>query len=200
MKSYIKIIFGFFLAILNSCGSYEIENNQWAWVSYDEGVGKRVRYVKGADFTTFEVLKENSEYAKDKNHVYLKTSIIKGADPNSFKPLKKGYSKDKNFVYLDDIRVVFAKPLTFKILKWPYSKDENHVFCGTIPIPTKYPREFRVVKSGEGKMTSIKSSFIEENPSYSWLDSVDVDGVITSTFDGKGKTSKEVFESFDKVE
>ncbi|WP_180336319.1 DKNYY domain-containing protein [Pontibacter ramchanderi] len=187
--------------ILFACSpKYKIENGQWAYITFDEAAGKRVRNIS-ADINSFQVLKDK-RYGKDRNHVFFEGRIIPKADPKSFQIIQsKGYStysKDKTNVFLDDAKVVFANPEKFIPFDWPYAKDDRRVFCGTIPIEIKNIEEFIVTETSGAKTSMTKSHFIKLNEKYAFLDTLDVNGVIFG--EGKGETKTEKFNSYKKIE
>jgi hypothetical protein len=186
------------ISILISCSpGYKKENGKWAWISYDEGAGKRVKYIDNIDIGTFRIL-GNKDYALDKYNVYNGPHVIPHADPKTFEVINdRGYSKDSKNVFLDLDIVINANPKDFEVMDWPYSKDNRYVFCGNLPIDLVEISDFKVLKSGGGKNTSLKSSFIEFNPEYKWLDTVIVDGIITG--EGLGETKDYKFDGYKKI-
>ena len=196
-RNIFKFIVIFLSIFLISCDSgYQKGNNKWTWVSYDEAAGKRERIIEKADIETFVVL-ENEKYAKDKNSVYFIGRTIEFAEPNSFEIINdNGYSKDSKNVYLDRDIIINSDPKTFSILDWPYSKDRMNVFCGNLPLMISDPNGFEVTKIGSGRTTTLKSHFIEINPDYFWLDTINVNGIITG--EGEGETQTEKFIGYKK--
>jgi hypothetical protein len=193
------------LPVLISCSpGYQKENDNWAWVSYDEAVGKRVSKIDSVDSESFTVLPDK-DYAKDKNHVYWTGAIIIGADPDSFEAIANGYSKDRHNVFLDYDKVVFANPKTFELLKFPYAKDDSHIFCGTIPLPIEKHEidDFQITaadKLGFGmKSLMTLTYFIESYPEYKWLDTVGVKGVIIGEW-ATGETRTKTFRGLKSTE
>lgn len=189
------------LALITSCQEgYKKENDEWVWISYDEAVGKRITKVESVDIKTFRILK-NKNYAIDKNYVYYKTQKIKNANPNTFTVLSdNGYSKDDKKVFLDWDEVVNANPKSFELLSFPYSKDDNSVFCGTLPlqISKNEINDFRVTKMSTARSTIILSHFIEQNPDFSWLDTLNIDGVIVNEI-ATAKTNKRNFKGYQEI-
>lgn len=173
------LLFSFILAcifLFSSCRhGYKKKGGQWAWVTYDESVGERVKWVMGADPATFEVL-EDGQFAKDKAHVYFQGRTINQANPNSFRLLNHAtYSMDEKRVFLDAEIILDADPATFEILAFPYARDKSHLFNGTIPMITE-PDEiqhFRVTNEdpmmAPSKTTTLFSHFLEMNPEYHFL-------------------------------
>jgi hypothetical protein len=200
IQSYTIII----LFLISSCNSgYDKQDGSWVWISYDEGAGKRINEIDPHHFETFEVL-DNEEYARDKNSVFYVGQIIKNADPKSFEVIGNGYSKDLNNVFLDAKTIVFANPTTFKQLEFPYSKDDAYVFCGTIPLELDKNEidEFVVTNENElmstSKSTILLSHFIEHNPKYQWLDTLNIDGVIVGEW-ATSNTNERKFKGYKEV-
>ncbi|MCE2497107.1 MAG: DKNYY domain-containing protein [Flavobacteriales bacterium] len=189
------------LSLLTSCQEgYKKENDQWVWISYDEAVGKRVANVKSADLKTFKVLK-NKNYAVDKNYVYYRTQKIKNSNPKTFSVLTdNGYSKDDKKVFLDWHEIVNANPKSFELLSFPYSKDDNDVFCGTLPLHLSKDEinEFRVINMSTARSTILLSHFIEQNPGFNWLDTLNIDGVIVNEI-ATAKTEKRNFKGYREI-
>jgi hypothetical protein len=203
VKKYFTILLSILTLIACKTG-YKKENDKWVWVSYDEAAGKRITEIESADFETFQVL-SNSNYAIDKNNVYYMTSLIKKANPKTFTIINEdGYTKDDKIVFLDWEEIIFADPETFEILTFPYSKDKKNVYCGTIPlnIPLDEFKDFTV--TNEDKLMSstgstiLKRHFIETNTDYNWLDTLDIDGVITYEF-ATAKTNKRKFKGHRQI-
>lgn len=202
LKPYLIIVIIFILLI--SCNSgYNKQNGKWVWISYDEGVGKRVNEIDKHDFETFEIL-EDKNYARDKNSVFYIGRIIKNADPKSFEVLNNGYSKDFINVYLDTEKVIFADPKTFEQLRFPYSKDKNNVFCGTLPLEiSKNEVSKFIVTNVDEQMSNSKSTisvshFIELNPNYKWLDTLNINSVIVGEW-ASGQAGERKFKGFKEV-
>jgi hypothetical protein len=183
--------------IFSGCNTgYRKVDGKWSYVTWDEGHGYRTNPL-GADDATFKVL-DNKEYAKDKNNVYYKGSLLVGADAGAFALLKGGpYAKDKNHVYLLDTTVINADPASFAEIGYPYGKDKKSVYCGTLPMNVNNIEEFEVIQHGTGYIMHDKNDFIRLNQEYSYLKDVPVDGVIYS-FGGKAKTKTEYFEGCKK--
>jgi hypothetical protein len=174
------------MSLLPACQpGYKQENGRWVWVSYDEAAGKRITEMELVDAESFKIL-TNKHYALDKNRVYFSSRVIKGADPNTFEILNDyGYSKDLYKVFLDWDQVLFADPHTFELLDFPYSKDHKAVYCMNIPLDLSVEdvNEFRVIQHDphlrKSRTSLLKSYFIEQNPSYQWLDTLEIERIYT---------------------
>jgi len=67
-----------------------------------------------ADHKTFKVFKDCEEmYARDKDHVFSRSQIIKDADIASFQVINAQFAKDKNHVYFFERRLQDVNPDTF---------------------------------------------------------------------------------------
>ncbi len=199
----IKPIFVYllFLLCLSSCGSQEgyhrDSNNKWSWKYYHGGEMK-YKYVEidSVDHSTFKKL--NSDYGKDKSHVFYQTSIITDADSKTFEIIDGRYSKDANSVYFENQKLVYASPKSFEVLDWPYAKDRGHVYCGTLPLidlSRKEVDEFRVTKTSLSTMATAHDYFVDGNPEYKWLDT----NYLISYGEGGGRTNKRRFWSFREI-
>lgn len=183
-----------FLTFTSCSSGYKKVDGKWAYVSSDEADLKRVNYLP-VDNATFKLLKD-TDYAVDKDNVYLLGGIIKNADPRTFKTLENGYSADSFNVFLDNETLIDADPNTFKILDFPYSQDAKKVYCGTLPLLTSDIEEFVVTESGSMKTIELTSNFIKFNPEYSWIDTTKYKGVIYG--EGNGQTQNEIFDGYKK--
>lgn len=185
------------LFIICSCSSgYQKEDGKWAWINYNEGAGREVKFIDVADSETFKVLK-NKNYALDKNHVYMRSHIIEYADSKTFTLIDNGdYSKDTKHVFFKSYIVIKANPITFEVLEWPYSKDDKHIFCGNVPLNLDTIEGFKVLETRSGTGYLSKSSFIKFNPDYGWLDTVKETRIIEGY--GIGETEFYIFEGYKK--
>lgn len=122
---YFETGWGFFLQLHDPYKSYRI----------DEADGKTFSYL-------------GNNFAKDKNHVYLASRIIKWATPDKFKFASGSFSKyvidDKNVWYGDE-----AMPLvdieTFSVIADDFAKDKNHVYFASEIIEWANPIGFEVL-------------------------------------------------------
>lgn len=95
------------------------------------------------DYKTFEIIhKKAPTVARDKNHVYFKSSIIEGADPQTFMFIEDCIADDSAHYLQCDIHF--------------YAKDKNYAYFINVPfgfkiIKTKDLNNFRfIIKSGIG--------------------------------------------------
>ncbi len=191
------ILFLFLLTFsITSCNpGYEKIDEKWAYVTYDEAAGRRLRYIE-VDSKTFEILKEN-DYAKDKTKVFYTGTIIPTADSKTFKGIGQGYSKDNFQVFMDNEIMIGANPHSFKLLDNPYSRDKKTIFCGTIPMNVRDIESFKVTATSGGKSTALTTLFIKFNPEFSFIDTLKYNGVIYG--DGQAETLTEKFDGYKKI-
>ncbi len=208
MNKYLKpfTYLALFAMFFSSCqAGYQKEGGAWAWVSYDESVGKRVNYLEQVDNRSFEVLRDK-RYARDKYRVFYNGMIVNGADPASFEVIHKdGYAKDKRRVFLECYPLIDADPDTFEYLEFPYSRDKAHVYCGILPLALDAGevREFRVTNTDRlmstTRNTTLTSYFVEIYPEYQWVDTLGFKHILVGTW-GSGETSKRKFKGFREVQ
>ena len=93
------LLLAFIGSRISSKSQYKKVNGQVFFYSYP---------LSGADPTTFEVISEELQLAKDKTYVFSENEVIKGADASTFilladpwnnKTHYSTYAKDKNFVF-----------------------------------------------------------------------------------------------------
>lgn len=192
----LNFIFLLFLTfVLISCHpGYKKVDNKWAYVTYDEALGKRIEYLK-VDNKTFKIL--NAEYAKDDMNVFHKGIIIPMADSKTFNIIGNDYSKDKFQVFLSNEIVIGANPVTFKPLDFPYSRDDKTIFCGTVPMIVKDIESFKVVATDGFIINSTIASFIKDYPDYSFIDTTKYKAVIYGTSQ-QAETLTEKFVGFER--
>ena len=134
------------ILLLAGCQGYKVENSKWSFVQWDEGRGRTVNEIQGADQNTFKPI--NTEYGKDNKHVYLNGGIIEGADQNTFALLGNHYGKDGQKVFFQDQQIANADPNTFQIIEYGWGKDKNDVYCGSQPLKVVDVASFRLLHTG----------------------------------------------------
>jgi len=145
MKLFVSLLF--VCAFLTGCGEgYKKENGRWAWVSWDEAIGRRVQFVDGAESGTFRILSE-AEYAADRNFVYHRNQKVRNADPATFRRVDRFYWRDAKRVFFDGSEITGADPETFKALpKYPWARDRNDVYTGTTPFHVRDISSFTLLE------------------------------------------------------
>ncbi|WP_312648949.1 DKNYY domain-containing protein [Aminipila sp.] len=201
---------------------YVYENSTWNYVSYDEGVGRRVEPIN-VNKDEFKVL-NYPDFARDDQSVYFTYEKIEGSDPDSFQIINNNgryrYAKDKNnvYVYASDgsylYKVINADPNSFEVLEFPYSKDKDDAFCGCLPLFVDDVNKFEVLEFTDCAIMSSAGSFLGTE-----CDSIDkyseyernmheynhrIYGFITDRVfyseEGKAKTDKLTYEGYKLVE
>ncbi|WP_162985011.1 DKNYY domain-containing protein [Mesonia aquimarina] len=126
-----KILIILILLNLSSCSSeYEKRENKvyYRFWSFGQG-GWNEKVVENADLKSFcQINSEDNLYGKDKSNVYYENVIIPGADPNTFKHLKRGYAVDINRAYYYNDSIANSSPKEFEIIDGYFSKDWKNVF------------------------------------------------------------------------
>jgi hypothetical protein len=99
--------------------------------------------VRDADASTYEVLTPEievddaelcREYSRDRNHVFHKVltigklSIVRGADPATFRAVASGFGMDATQVFCELQRLPKADPRSWQRLDPVYSKDAARVY------------------------------------------------------------------------
>jgi hypothetical protein len=145
MKKIINILL---LLTLISCNSeYKIENDNvyFRFWSFGQG-GWNEWQIKNADVKSFiKIESESNLYGKDKNNVYYKNLIIHGADPKTFKYIKKGFSVDKNKAFYNKDSIEKSSSKQFKVIDSYFSKDFKNVYYKTKPLNVCSVKNFNFV-------------------------------------------------------
>lgn len=121
------------LIILNlfSCSSeYEKRDEKVYYKYWNFGLGGwNEKVVENADLESFSEIKaDDNLYGKDDFNVYYENEIITGADPNTFKTLKKGYAIDAKRVYYYNDSIENSDPKEFEVIDYDFSKNHQNVF------------------------------------------------------------------------
>ena len=129
------------LIFLTSCDwGYEKKNGKVYYVSYNSTNGKSVDYVKGADPNTFKAVRNKyfmeTNFGKDKIHVFYMDKMQKGVSPKKFRNLGKFFYADHEKAYfLDENRLEEIKgvnPKKLKVLEiYPWAIEGNNVINGS---------------------------------------------------------------------
>ncbi|MCR4284278.1 MAG: DKNYY domain-containing protein [Parcubacteria group bacterium] len=100
----------------------------------------RGKVLPGADVASFKPIFTGpyiQEFGKDKSNVYYESSLVTGADPETFttetRQVYEGcrlgmYGVDSGAVYYKEMKVNGADQETFKSLYGEYGKDKNNVY------------------------------------------------------------------------
>lgn len=126
------------LTLLSGCEKeYIIKNNQVYMKGWNEGSGNYELLVEGADASTFQTVEtdDNTTIGKDKNNVYVETTLIQNFDPKTLRYLGSYYYIDSDSAYffgsynnLNDCEIIGADPKTLKVLdEYPWARDNKHI-------------------------------------------------------------------------
>ena len=140
-KNNIISILSLFL-IFVSCAKYEKRGDKMYYLYWPKENGKIE--VIGADLPSFKALR-GRVYAKDKNRVYYRGLVIRGADVNTFKPLSDLYSVDHSRIYFEEHLLSTTNPKTFKSLKDKYALDEERVYYNGDTLKEADPATFGTI-------------------------------------------------------
>lgn len=80
------------------------------------------------DQRTVITLKKETNFLKDKDHIYADAKIIKEADRASFRVLNSSFAKDKKKIFYEERVIRGADRRTFKVIDNSYAKDKNNVY------------------------------------------------------------------------
>lgn len=80
------------------------------------------------DQWTVITLKKQTNFLKDKDHIYVDAKIINEADRASFRVLSSAFAKDKKNIFYKERVIRGADRRTFKVIDSYYSKDKNNVY------------------------------------------------------------------------
>lgn len=97
-----------------------------------------------ADLATFEVL-EPDRYGRDKQHVFLESSLLEGADPKTFRFLGGHYSRDDDQVFYEDDALQDVDVATFRVVDKYAGRDDTRYFLGSRGIVPEDIETFREV-------------------------------------------------------
>lgn len=156
-----QIICGLIAIFISSCTGYTKKDGK-VYIRHSKilsRIGVQYLEVKNADCETFEVIKNNLkiDLALDKNYVFLNTSILELADPNTFEQVKGYYWKDQKNVYLlqfgsVNARIIDADPKTFEVFNNDlWSKDKNHIYYRVDKVMEVESKSFVLIDEDWGK-------------------------------------------------
>lgn len=90
-----------------------------------------------------------SNYSLDRmGNVRFKHTIVKGADPETFRWFLPGFAKDRKTCYVVGQRLAGSDPSTFVMLNNCFAKDKNNVWCLEGRIGTADAGTFEVLDDG----------------------------------------------------
>lgn len=133
-----------FLPVILSCilfsgcivgfAHYQKEDGRWAYVHWNEGQGRSVQFVDGADSATFRQLDE-PEYAADKNHAYWCSQKIKNADGATFAHISGGFWRDAKRAFFEFREIPGADVATLQPFPInPWARDKHDAYRADEPM------------------------------------------------------------------
>lgn len=149
-KTMLKRLFSYNLALvsllLKSCSlpegmknGYHIQDGK---VMLYTGFPSQKKEVGQADADSFKAI--NTEYGKDKNHVFLLGMIVPNADPATFVYMANTFAKDRNHGFING-KIVSNDPAHFAIVPNPNETPKNVSAEGIV-----YARDSRNVYTYSG--------------------------------------------------
>lgn len=138
-----KKLYILLLLLSTSCSEGYIEKDGKVYFEWFHGGNlERRESLVPADLETFEILPGRRGYfGKDKNYVFYKWTIIKGADPETYRVInEKGmrdyYAMDKNRIYYFERVISGSTSEGFQLIheKGPYFRDKNQIYFKTEPL------------------------------------------------------------------
>jgi hypothetical protein len=109
---------------------YQTSGNK---VFYHPGMGGGPAFeVVGADLRSFENSRKafaDARYGRDKNQVYFNGRVVRGADPESFSRMQRGYIRDVRSVYYNG-SFLSNDADHFQFIDEFVQKDRTHVYRG----------------------------------------------------------------------
>ena len=131
------------LCVLTGCSGYKIEGGEVFWQMLDEGRGKTMTLVSGAEADTFVILR-HERYGKDSTGCYYEGQHIPEADPDSFESIFDYYAKDAQRAFYGGAPISGADGNSFQVLEGNWSCDENNCFFMRSMVPGSDPESFKI--------------------------------------------------------
>ncbi|MBB1440920.1 DKNYY domain-containing protein [Shewanella sp. SG41-4] len=129
-----------------SCSThYQINSNSVDHVSWNEGQGKVVQHVNGADPKTFQELLPF--YGKDQNGVFWGSSIIEGADSATFVAIDNYYGVDAYHGIVKGNVILESDGASFEYLGNNWSRDFSSYFYNGERLDLCDYDTFKIIKS-----------------------------------------------------
>lgn len=135
---------------ISGCVNYEIEKDKVYYKFWNEARGESRELIKEADAKSFKTL-WNHKYGKDKNSVFYRGRIIKGADSKSFKLIGDLYAIDKKQAYYAGELIESSTSKRFEVIDDYYSKDYKDIFYQDKPLHVCSIKEFKIFENDDNK-------------------------------------------------
>lgn len=122
------------------------DGNLWAYDKYNYYAGRSssIEGIPIAHPATFQVMKNDSNYAKDQKYVYYLNDRVDGADPRTFQALGHRYGKDAKRAYyegsvftgvdLASLQAVGRDKFSLYDQTYSYAKDFKRAYCAITAI------------------------------------------------------------------
>jgi len=158
MKSYFTLL-SIVTVLITGCTGYTTKDGKVYLKRFTEANMKVTYSEVDADFETFEVIDHdlNIDLGKDKDYVYLATSILVDADPNSFSQIKNYYWKDHQHVFLigyggNNCMIPEADPNSFQVIEnYLWARDKDNLYYRQFKLDIVNPNKFNVIDENWGK-------------------------------------------------
>jgi hypothetical protein len=156
--SHFRFLLGLIiLLVFWSCSTtrmYTIDQDTVYYNGFSWGSGGAyTSKIQEADPESFVALK-GSDYAKDKNHVYYHSRVVKDADPETFIALSEWFGKDKKQAFygeysfeVQDVEALEVYPLEKRTM---YLRDGIDYYNVTSPMEVENYKQFRIIRTSNG--------------------------------------------------
>jgi hypothetical protein len=134
--------------------SLQIVNSGFVWKD-DHHVWYQHKKIAGADPVTFKHLEQ--AFYRDAENVYWSDTILKGADPHTFRTFgeNSSYGADKNMVWGSTKPLPFLDAPTFDVVHQSVYKDNKGVYAKGIRIDKAEPKTFHKIADLDQHFTSL---------------------------------------------
>tara|TARA_B110000495_G_scaffold165294_1_gene151055 strand:- start:537 stop:1718 length:1182 start_codon:yes stop_codon:yes gene_type:complete len=124
--------------------SLQIVDSGFVWKD-DHHVWYKHKKIAGADPATFKHLEHG--FYRDAENVYWCDTVLKGADPHTFRTFgeNSSYGADKNRVWGITKPLPFLDAPTFDVVHQSVYKDKNGVYAKGIRLDQAEPKTFRKI-------------------------------------------------------
>lgn len=175
MFKLMKIFITFtFFTLLIGCKStppvntYHVNESNLYWTTpkyINSNAHVKYAQINNVDLTTFKILVENKNYAKDNNYVYRKARALPFAEPDSFEVINDIYSKDKNYVFYESNIIKNAQSDSFEVVEGKLAKDKYSVYFRNKIMIDAVPEniKFLYLKEGSGPIYSQSAANVYYN-------------------------------------
>lgn len=104
--------------------------------------------LEGVDVASFKII--NTQYGKDKAHVFYREKMIEGASQKGFIVLRNSHknsvAKDEKYAFFNGKIKENSDAKSFKIINEQYAVDKNQAYVYDDIIPTKHAHNFKLLK------------------------------------------------------